>query len=80
MRIECVSVCAKTANHAETRTTGGVGDDAATDNSGIRQVDVPRAAIIELREHTDKMKAQVEYLQVKVTTDAQTINGVSDEK
>lgn len=72
---ERVSICTQTANHAETRTSTGVGNDTAADNSGIRQVDVSRVAIIELREHTDKMKAQVEYLQGKVSADAQTING-----
>lgn len=77
---ERVPSLTKTAHCAETRTTGSVGDDTTADNSGIGQVDVSRAAIVELREHTDKMKAQIEYLQVKVTTDAQTINGVSDEK
>ena len=44
------------------------------------QMVVPSAAIIQLSESATKMKAQVEYLQGKVMTDAQTINGVSDEK
>ena len=65
----------KAANCAETRTTGGVGDDAATDTSANRAVDVPSTAIIQLSESATKMKAQVEYLQGKVMTDAQTING-----
>ena len=69
----------KAAHCAETRTSTGVGDDAAADNSGIGQIDVSRSAIVELRERTDKMRAQVLYLQGKVTTDAQTINGTNNE-
>jgi len=70
----------KTAHCAETRTSTGVGNDTAADNSGIGQIDVSRSAIVELREHTDKMRAQVLYLQGKVMTDAQTINEAEYEK
>ena len=70
----------KAAHCAETRTSTGVGDDAAADNSGIGQIDVSRSAVVELREHTDKLRAQVLYFQGKVTTDAQTINGANHEK
>ena len=80
VRTERVPVCTQTANSTETRATGSVGDDPATDTSADRAVDVPSAAIIQLSESATKMKAQVEYLQGKVMTDAQTINGVSDEK
>lgn len=65
----------KAANHAETRTTGGVGDDAAADASADRSVDVPSAAIIELSESAGKMRAQVEYFQSKLPVDHATING-----
>ena len=70
----------KTANCAETRASTGVGNDTAADNSGIGQIDVSRSAIVELREHTDKMRAQVLYFQGKVMTDAQTINEANHEK
>ena len=70
----------KAANCAETRSSTGVGNDTAADNSGIGQIDVSRSAIVELREHTDKMRAQVLYLQGKVMTDAQTINEAEYEK
>ena len=77
---ERVPVCTQTANSTETRATGSVGDDPAADIGADRSLDVPSAAIIQLSESATKMKAQVEYLQGKVMTDAQTINGVSDEK
>ena len=70
----------KTANCTENCTRTGVGDDTATDAGADRSVDVPSTAIIQLSESATKMKAQVEYLQGKVMMDAQTINGVSDEK
>lgn len=68
----------QTVPKARTRT--GVGNDTAADNSGIGQIDVSRSAIVELREHTDKMRAQVLYFQGKVMTDAQTINEANHEK
>ena len=71
---------AKAANCTETRTSTSVGNDTAADNSGIGQIDVSRSAIVELREHTDKMRAQVLYFQGKVMTDAQTINEANHEK
>ena len=80
VRTERVSVCAQTANSTETRTTGGVGDDAAADASADRSVDVSSTAIIQLSESATKMRPQVEYLQGKVMTDGQTINEVIDEK
>ena len=70
----------KAANCAETRSSTGVGDDTATDTGADRLVDVPSSAIIQLSESASKMRTQVEYLQGKVTMDAQTINGASDEK
>ena len=79
-RTERLPVCPKTANSAEARTRTGVGNDTAADNSGIGQIDVSRSAIVELREHTDKMRAQVLYFQGKVMTDAQTINEANHEK
>ena len=74
VRAERVPVCAKTANNPETRATGSMGNDPATDASADRSVDLPSAAIIQLSESAGKMRAQVEYLQGKVMTDAQTIN------
>ena len=70
----------QTANCTDARTSTGMGNDTAADDSGIGQIDVSRSAIVELREHTDKMRAQVLYFQGKVTTDAQTINGANHEK
>ena len=70
----------KAANCAETRTSTGVGNDTAADIGADRSVDVRGAAIIELSESATKMKAQVEYLQGKVMTDAQTINEAEYEK
>ena len=67
----------KAANCAETRTSTGVGDDTATDNSGIGQIDVSRSAIVELREHTDKMRAQVLYFQGKKSVDDATVNAAN---
>ena len=64
----------KAANCAEAVTSGGMGNDPATDASADRSVDLPSAAIIQLSESAGKMRAQVEYLQGKVMTDAQTIN------
>ena len=65
----------KAANCAETRSSTGVGDDAAADIGEDRQLDVSGAAIIELSGAAKQMRAQVNYLQGKVTTDAETING-----
>ena len=70
---------AKAANCAETRATGSVGNDPATDNSGAGQIDVSRSAIVELREHTDKMRAQVLYFQGKKSVDDATVNGETNE-
>ena len=67
------------ANRTENRTSTGVGNDAATDNSGAGQVDVSRSAIVELREHTDKMRAQVLYFQGKKSVDDATVNGETNE-
>ena len=75
---ERVPVRAKAANCTETRTSTGVGNDTAADNSGIGQIDVSRSAIVELREHTDKMRAQVLYFQEKKSVDDVTVNGGSD--
>ena len=70
----------KTASSAETHASTGVGNDTAADTGADRLVDVPSSAIIQLSESASKMRTQVEYLQGKVTMDAQTINGASDEK
>ena len=70
----------KAANCAETRTSTGVGDDAAADAGADRSMDVRGSAIIELSESAKQMRAQVLYLQGKVTTDAQTINEANHEK
>ena len=75
VRTERVPERATTANCAETRTGGSMGDDAATDTSADRPVDVPSTAIIQLSESAGKMRAQVEYLQGKVRADSETING-----
>ena len=69
----------KTANCAETRASTGVGNDPATDDSGVGQIDVSRSAIVELREHTDKMRAQVLYFQGKKSVDDVTVNGETNE-
>ena len=70
----------KAANCAETRTSTGVGDDAAADIGADRSLDVSGSAIIELSESAKQMRAKILYLQGKVTTDAQTINGANHEK
>ena len=70
----------KAANCAETRSSTGVGDDAAADIGADRSVDVRGAGAIRLREEAIKMRAKILYLQGKVTTDAQTINGANHEK
>lgn len=70
----------KAANCAETRSSTGVGDDAAADIGADRSMDVSGAAIIELSESAKQMRAQVLYLQGKVMTDAQTINEANHEK
>ena len=65
----------KAANCAETRSSTGVGDDAAADIGADRSLDVSGSAIVDLSESAKQMRAQVNYLQGKVTTDAETING-----
>ena len=75
VRTERVPVCAKTANNPETRATGSMGNDPATDASADRSVDLPSAAIIQLSESAGKMRAQVEYFQSKLPVDHATING-----
>lgn len=70
----------KAANCAETRSSIGMGDDAAADIGADRSVDVSGSAIIELSESAKQMRAQVLYLQGKVMTDAQTINEANHEK
>ena len=77
---ERVRVPAKTAHNPENCTSTGVGDDAAADIGSDRSMDVSGSAIIELSESAKQMRAQVNYLQGKVTTDAQTINGANHEK
>ena len=77
---ERVPSLTKTAHCAETRTSTGVGDDAAADIGADRSMDVSGSAIIELSESAKQMRAQVLYLQGKVTTDAQTINEANHEK
>ena len=67
-------------DYTENRASDSMGDDTAADIGADRSMDVSGSAIIQLSESATKMKAQVEYLQGKVMTDAQTINGVSDEK
>ena len=66
---------AQAANCAEAVTSGGMGDVTTTNTSADRQLDMPSAAIIELSEAAGKMRAQVEYLQNKVTIDQKPING-----
>ena len=65
----------KTANCTQAFTSGGMGDVTTTNTSADRQLDMPSAAIIELSEAAGKMRAQVEYLQNKVTIDQKPING-----
>ena len=69
----------KAANCAETRSSTGVGDDAAADNSGIGQIDVSRSAIIQLSESAKQMRAQVLYFQGKKSVDDATVNGETNE-
>ena len=78
VRTERVPVCAKTANNPETRATGSMGNDPATDASADRSVDLPSAAIIQLSESAGKMRAQVLYFQGKKSVDDVTVNGGSD--
>ena len=68
----------KAANCAETRSSTGVGDDAAADIGADRSVDVRGAAIIELSESAKQMRAQVLYFQGKKSVDDVTVNGGSD--
>lgn len=71
---------AKVSNCTETRASIGMGDDAAADIGSDRSMDVSGSAIIELSESAKQMRAKILYLQGKVTTDAQTINGANHEK
>ena len=66
---------AQAANCAEARTGGGVGNDTAADIGADRSLDVSGSAIVDLSESAKQVRAQVNYLQGKVTTDAETING-----
>ena len=68
----------KAANCAETRSSTGVGDDAAADIGADRSVDVRGAAIIELSESAKQMRAQVLYFQGKKSVDDVTVNGEND--
>ena len=70
----------KAANCAETRTSTGMGNDTAADDRADQSLDVSGAAIIELSESAKQMRAQVEYLQNKVTIDQKPINGANHEK
>ena len=79
-RTERVPSRTKTANCTENRASTGMGNDTAADIGADRSVDVRGAAIIELSESAKQMRAQVLYLQGKVMTDAQTINGANHEK
>ena len=78
VRTERVPVCAQTTNHAETRATGGLGDDLAADTSADRPMDLSSAAIVQLSESAGKMRAQVLYFQGKKSVDDVTVNGGSD--
>lgn len=69
----------KAANCAETRSSTGVGDDAAADIGADRSVDVRGAAIIELSESARQMRAQVLYFQGKKSVDDVTVNGETNE-
>ena len=69
----------KAANCAETRSSTGVGDDAAADIGADRQLDVSGAAIIELSESAKQMRAQVLYFQGKKSVDDVTVNGETNE-
>lgn len=77
---ERVPSLTKTAHCAETRATGGMGNDTAADIGADRSMDVSGSAIVDLSESAKQMRAQVLYFQGKVTTDAQTINGANHEK
>ena len=68
----------KAANCAETRSSTGVGDDAAADIGADRSVDVSSSAIIELSESAKQMRAQVQYFQGKKSVDDVTVNGEND--
>ena len=70
----------KAANCAEAVTSGGMGNDTAADDRADQSLDVRGAGAIRLREEAIKMRAKILYLQGKVTTDAQTINGANHEK
>ena len=69
----------KAANCAETRSSTGVGDDAAADIGEDRQLDVSGAAIIELSGAAKQMRAQVLYFQGKKSVDDVTVNGETNE-
>ena len=66
---------AQAANCAEAVTSGGMGNDTAADIGADRSLDVSGSAIVDLSESAKQVRAQVNYLQGKVTTDAETING-----
>ena len=68
----------KAANCAETRSSTGVGDDAAADIGADRSLDVSGSAIIELSESAKQMRAQVLYFQGKKSVDDVTVNGEND--
>ena len=70
----------QTANCTDARTSTGMGNDTAADIGADRSLDVRGAGAIRLREEAIKMRAKILYLQGKVTTDAQTINGANHEK
>ena len=76
---ERVPVRAKAANCAETRTSTGVGNDAAADDRADRQLDVRGAAIVDLSESAKQMRAQVLYFQGKKSVDDATVNGETNE-
>ena len=68
----------KAANCAETRSSTGVGDDAAADIGADQSLDVSGSAIIELSESAKQMRSQVLYFQGKKSVDDVTVNGGSD--
>ena len=78
VRTERVPVCTQTANHAETRTTGSLGNDPTANTGADRFVDVSSTAIIQLSESAKQMRAQVLYFQGKKSVDDVTVNGGSD--
>ena len=76
---ERVPVRAKAANCAETRATGSVGDDTATDVGADRSLDVSGSAIVDLSESAKQMRSQVLYFQGKKSVDDVTVNGETNE-